>query len=135
MKNYVGIYGKGYKNNKGTLQLKLENHEGFLIREKNKNNKYNVGVVMKDSYQNDNQLISLEENLSLKKWRELYLELNTKEGQLKLEKAIQSLEPYFNMGMFPWESAFLYPKSDGSFELEFPIPVPPGEMDSEFEFL
>jgi len=135
MDDYFGLYGKGYKDKQGTLYLNLGDPGEFLVREKNKNNKYNVGVIIKDTLCKEKfRLLSIVENLSLKEWRKLFLEFHTGEGKNKLEKIIQtSLNPY--PIDFPWETAYIYFNSDGSSYVEFPIPAPPNEMAPEFDFL
>lgn len=124
---YSGIYGKGYKDNEGNLYLELNEGE-ILVREITENNKYNVGILVRQDDFNLPLAVSIDEDLSLREWRNLFLELHTKKGIHKLERLIcDTLDP-LRQGMLPWETAYMSIKKDGSFEVEFPIPIPIEEL-------
>ena len=107
--------------------LTLEHPLGTLVIERN-SRKYDLGIICEDQIA---EAMSLGGDLSFRELRDLIREINTREGVRRLEREL-NVSPY-NLGMLPWETAYLHCRPDGTFIVEFPIPAPPEYHDPRFD--
>ena len=90
LESYEGLYGYGYKDEKGNLYLPVSECL-LLIREDNRNETYNAILI--NEYSNEGPLgVCLDENMSLRQWRKLYIESRTGRGIERFEKLLEKVE-------------------------------------------
>jgi len=102
---YIGIYGIGEKDSEGNLYLGLT-EDLTLVREIAKNGTYHVGIIDES---NENEHTSLLENISLRGWREFFVEIQKPEKIKELRKILRDSEE-------------ISPETDWGLEL---LPEPP----------
>lgn len=85
---YEGIYGIGYKDKEDNLYL-YEESSLILIRLKNKDGTYDIGLMGKDDFSKDIGF-SLLESISLKEWREFFSKISNEKAALN--------QIFFDMG-------------------------------------
>jgi len=93
---YSGIYGRGYKDEDGSLYLSGGDNL-LLIREVCGDGTYNV-VVLDETYGKELGFLFLE-NISLREWRRFFLNFRKPE---EIKRITESFEEYRAIGM--WSS-------------------------------
>jgi hypothetical protein len=89
MVEYVGIYGRGEVDEEGNLYLSLP-HNLTLVRYRNEDGTYRVGIIDNmDDFFVEGHHLSLLEKISLKEWRQFFLEIRGEE-----EKLLEFLKNY-----------------------------------------